>query len=173
VEHVVRLQPFQREDLALIEPWFCDVETQRWLGGPDWPRLILDLADRPLGEFRGAWETGRFHWLAWVGDDPVGYLDCGTYDRRTTWNGEKVVGSIEVPSGALALTVAPACRRSGYGRRMLAALLEAPEVADIGLFDGGVEPENVPCGACLKSAGFRQQNLDADFEGMLYFVRDR
>jgi hypothetical protein len=36
---------------------------------------MLDLADRPLGEFRGAVETGRFRWLAWVDDVAVGYID--------------------------------------------------------------------------------------------------
>ena len=80
-----------------------------------------------------------------------------------------------MPSGGLALTVSPRCRRVGYGREMLNALFEAPEVADIQLFFlvGGVEPENVPCVACLKAAGFSQQDREPDFEGMVYFVRRR
>ena len=69
------LRPFIRDQLVLVEPWFLDAETNRWLGGPDWPRLMLDLADRPLGEFRGALETGRYRWLAWTSDRPVGYND--------------------------------------------------------------------------------------------------
>jgi hypothetical protein len=46
------LRAFEREQLALVEPWFLDSETNRWLGGPDWPRLMRNLADRALGEFR-------------------------------------------------------------------------------------------------------------------------
>jgi ribosomal protein S18 acetylase RimI-like enzyme len=169
----VQLRRFRPEELFLIEPWFLDPETERWLGGPHWPRLMLDLADRPFDEFRGAMETGRFHWLAWVGDAAVGYIDCGTYDRWTTWDGARVVGAIDVPSGALAFTVPPACRGLGYGRQVLCALFEAPEVADIALFGGGVEPENVASIACLRAAGFSQENEEPDFEGIVYFVRRR
>jgi hypothetical protein len=48
---------------------------------------MLDRADPPLGEFRGAAETGRYRWLAWDRGTAVGYIDCGTYDRWTTWEG--------------------------------------------------------------------------------------
>jgi GNAT superfamily N-acetyltransferase len=170
---VVELRPFQRQELPFVEPWFSDAETQRWLGGPNWPRKMLDLADRPLGEFRGALETGRFRWLAWHGETPVGYIDCGTFDRWTTWDGATVTRTIEVPSGGLALTVAPAYRRLGYGRQMLSALFEAAEVADIELFGGGVEPENVRCLACLAAAGFSQEDKEPDFEGIVYFIKRR
>jgi aryl-alcohol dehydrogenase-like predicted oxidoreductase len=62
------LRPFRRDQLPLARPWFADADTERWLGGPRWPDLVLDLADSPLGEFRGAIETGRYEWLAWEGD---------------------------------------------------------------------------------------------------------
>ena len=170
---MIELRRFTRRELPQIEPWFSDDETQRWLGGPEWPRRMLDLAERPLDEFRGAVETGRFRWLAWREGVPLGYLDCGTYDRWTTWDGDEVVATIDVPSGALAFTVAPAYRRLGYGRQILNALFEAPEVSDIELFGGGVEPENVSSVACLRAAGFSQMEQDPDYEGMLHFVRRR
>jgi hypothetical protein len=47
-------------------------------GWTRWPRLALDLQHRPLGEFRGAIETGRYRWLAWERDKAIGYIDCGT-----------------------------------------------------------------------------------------------
>ena len=78
-----------------------------------------------------------------------------------------------MPSGAVAFTVAPARRRLGYGKLILQALFDAPEVADIELIGGGVEPENVASIACLRSAGFSQENKEPDFEGMVYFVRRR
>jgi hypothetical protein len=56
----VHLRSFQAQELPLVEPWFLNDETKRWLGDPDWLRSMLDLADRPLGEFRAAMETGRF-----------------------------------------------------------------------------------------------------------------
>jgi hypothetical protein len=33
----LQLRPFEREHLPLVEPWFADAATQRWLGGPAWP----------------------------------------------------------------------------------------------------------------------------------------
>jgi hypothetical protein len=45
---------------------------------------MLDLADAPLGIFRGAVETGRYRWLGWEDRRAVGYIDCGTHDRWTT-----------------------------------------------------------------------------------------
>lgn len=84
---MLRLRPFRQRQLALTDRWFADADTRRWLGGPGWPGLILDLHKRPLGEYRGAVETGRYSWLAWDGDTAVGYVGCDTYDRCTTWDG--------------------------------------------------------------------------------------
>jgi hypothetical protein len=55
------LRPFERHQLPLAGPWFEDAETNRWLGGPRWPQLILGIAGRPLGNYRGANETGRYN----------------------------------------------------------------------------------------------------------------
>lgn len=52
----LELRPFTREELSLFEPWFQDAETRHSLGGPDCPRQLLGLGDRPLGEFR--WGDG-------------------------------------------------------------------------------------------------------------------
>jgi RimJ/RimL family protein N-acetyltransferase len=141
------LRLFTRDHLALVEPWFLDAETNRWLGGPDWPRLMLDLADRPLGEFRGALQTGRYRWLAWASDRPVGYIDCGSYDRWTTWEGgprgRGVIATIGVPSGAIAFVVDPDFRRRGYCTAMIGLLFKLAELAHIELLAAGVEPDNV------------------------------
>ena len=98
----------------------------------------------PLGEFRGARETGRFRWLAWEGEAPVGYLDCGTFDRWTTWETDDIAETVDVPSGGLALTVGPVPPSNGLWPRMLNALFQAPEVADIQLFRGGVDRRTCP-----------------------------
>jgi hypothetical protein len=99
----VELLRFTRSQLPLVEAWFADPDTQRWLGGPSWPRQMLDLADAPLGVFRGAVETGRYRWLGWEEGRPVGYIDCGVHERWTTWEGGPagcgVLGEIPGPAG--------------------------------------------------------------------------
>jgi RimJ/RimL family protein N-acetyltransferase len=129
----VELRPFERQRLLLVEPWFTDGDTRRWLGGPAWPRQMLDLADRPLGEFRGAAETGRYRWLAWDQGTAVGYIDCGTCDRWTTWEGgpggRGVIEAIPIPAASISYVVDPALRRRGYCAAMVEAVMTRPERA--------------------------------------------
>jgi RimJ/RimL family protein N-acetyltransferase len=170
----LRLQPFEAGQLHLVEPWFNDAETQRWLGGPQWPRQMLDLMTRPLGEYRGARETGRFRWLAWEHEEAVGYIDCGTYDRWTTWEGEEggqgVIAVIAVPSASITYVVDPALRGRGHCTGMIEELMRQPELAQIRLFGAGVEPDNLPSVGCLVSAGFEPLGVEPDWQGMLYYV---
>ena len=167
------LRPLTADDLPIAIPWFDDPETQHQLGGRNWLKNAVAMADAPLGKFRGATETGRYRWLALDGDLPLGYIDCGAYDRWTTWDGERVVASIEVPCAAIAYVVDPAIRRRGYGRQILETLFEAPEVARVELFGAGEDPDNVASIRCLKAAAYVQENEEPDFEGMLYLLRRR
>jgi RimJ/RimL family protein N-acetyltransferase len=171
----LRLLPFEASQLHLVEPWFDDPDTRRWLGGPGWPRQMLGLMGRPLGEYRGARETGRFRWLAWEHAAPVGYIDCGTYDRWTTWEGgdggRGVVSVISVPSASISYVVDPKLRGRGRCARMIAALTSQPELALIRLFAAGVEPDNLPSIRCLVSAGFEPLDAEPDWERMIYYVK--
>jgi RimJ/RimL family protein N-acetyltransferase len=173
----LELRPFTANQLPLVEPWFEDGETQRWLGGPQWPRMMLKLADSPLGEFRGAQETGRHLFLAWDEGAPVGYIDCGTFDRWATWeggpDGRGVVSAIDEPSGDMAYVTDPARRRQGYGVAMILALMEAPELRHVALFAAGIEPENTASVGCLRSAGYQPLDPVSDWEGIVYYVRRR
>jgi RimJ/RimL family protein N-acetyltransferase len=173
----LRLRPFERAQLPLAEPWFTDADTQRWLGGPHWPRQMLDLADRPLGEFRGAAETGRYRWLAWEGDTAVGYIDCGTYDRWTTWDGGpgggRVTGTIDLPAGSISYVVDPALRCRGYATAMITAAMTMPELAHVALFTAGIEPANTASAGCLIKAGFEPLHSGPDWEGIVYYARFR
>ena len=170
----VVLRPLEAEQLPLVEPWFGEVETNRWLGGPQWPAQMLELASRPLGEFRGAQETGNYRWLAWDLGRAIGYIDCGTFDRWTTWNGDGnapgVTDTIHVPSGSIAFVVDPVMRGSGYATAMLFGLVGLPELAEIDLFGAGVEPANRASIRSLKKAGFSPLDETPDFEGFVYFV---
>ena len=172
----MRLRTFERQQLPLARPWFADADTQRWLGGPGWPQLVLDLAGRPLDEYRGAVETGRFNWLAWEDDTEtaVGYIGCGTYDRWTTWDGGRgVTGAIGVPAANISYVVDPALRRQGYGTSVIAALLTCPELAHVSLFVAGVEPANTGSVSCLLQNGFHPLDPTPDWEGTVFYARAR
>lgn len=171
------LRPFARDQLAVVEPWFADPETQEWLGDPEWPRMALELADAPLGEFRGAQETGRYQYTAWDGDLPVGYIDCGTSDRWTTWEGgpggRGVVHVIDEVSAGMAFVTAPTLRGRGYGTAMLRALVEDPALSHVVLFAAGTEPENTASVRCLVSAEFAPLDPEPDWEGFVYYAKRR
>lgn len=173
----VDLQPVIREQLPLVETWFEDPDTQLWLGGPGWLRAALDRTKASLGIFRGAQETGRYRFLAWEDDRPVGFIDCGTYDKWVTWEGgpggRGVLEAIDVSSGAIAYVVDPAMRGRGYGVGMISSLMEVPELAPIELFAAGVEPDNVASVRCLVAAGFTPLDPEPDWEGIVYYTKRR
>lgn len=170
----IQLRPFKQDNLPLVEPWFADTDTERWLGGPGWPRQMLDLTDRPLGEFRGAMETGRHRWLAWRHDTAVGYIDCGTYDRWTTWEGgpggRGVISTIYLPAGNISYAVDPAHRHRGYCVAMITAAMAMPQLAHIALFTAGAEPTNAASVRCLLKAGFQPLDPEPDWEGIVYYT---
>ncbi|HZU75023.1 MAG TPA: GNAT family N-acetyltransferase [Acidimicrobiales bacterium] len=173
----VTLQVARRADLPLIQGWFHDEATRRFLGGPGWPALMFDLLERPLGEFRGMRETGRHRWLAWDDGRAVGWIDSGTYDRWATWEGgaggRGVVSSIAVPSACLGYVVDPALRGQGYATSMIEAVLERPELSEIELFVAGIQPENVASVRAATSAGFVPLDPEPDWEGFVYWARHR
>jgi RimJ/RimL family protein N-acetyltransferase len=175
-DQTVALTPFSRADLGIVEPWFEDPQTRRFLGDSGWPGRMLELDDRRVvgEEFRGARQTGTYRYLARAGGVPVGYVDCGTFDRWTICeqgSGGVLVGdSIDVPAGSIAFVIDPDFRLRGFGTAMVGALLDRPELGEVELFGAGVEPENVASVGCLRAAGFRLQAEEPDFEGMLYYL---
>ena len=81
VDSVV-LRRLTTQDLPAIVGWFEDTDTSRFLGGPDWPAAMLANAERAVGtDFRGARQIAADHFLALADGIPVGYVDCGTFDR--------------------------------------------------------------------------------------------
>jgi RimJ/RimL family protein N-acetyltransferase len=115
--------------------------------------------------------------LAWDKDVPVGYVDCGTFDRWATWEGgpggRGVVDVIDEPSGAIAYVTDPAQRRKGYGAQMILALMAMDALDHVSLFAAGIEPENTASVRCLLSAGFEPLDPTADWEGIVYYARRR
>lgn len=172
---VLTLRPLTPGDLPGIVAWFEDPDTERFLGGPEWPAAMLANADRSIGTtFRGAAQTGAHHYLALAADNPVGYIDCGTFDRCTVYAGEGpdgpiITDSIDVATESIAFVIDPQVRRRGLGRVMLTALPQRPELAFVELFEAGVEPANTASRRCLEAAGFRVSCEEPDYEGMLYY----
>ncbi len=171
----VRLQAFTRADLRVVDPWFRDPDTRRYLGGAEWPRRMLELGDGVVGqEFRGAIQTGAYRYLARADGCPVGYVDCGTFDRCTVYAGEGPEGpliteSIEVATGSVAFVVDPRVRRRGLGWAMIGALIRRPELGFVELFEAGVDRDNVASRRCLEAVGFALHAEQPDSEGMLYY----
>jgi RimJ/RimL family protein N-acetyltransferase len=179
VTNPVILRPLTSAELPVVRPWFADPDTRRFLGGPEWPARMLELGQRTVGqEFRGATQTGAVHYLATRAGQPVGYLDCGTFDRWAVYDATNpdapiIRDTLDVPTGYLALCVDPARRGQGIGRAGIDALLRRPELAAVQRFAAGVEPANLACRRCLRGAGFHPFTPEPDFEDMLYYVRDR
>lgn len=171
----VGLRRLTTRDLPAIAGWFQDPDTSRFLGGPDWPAAILANAQRAVGtSFRGAWQTAADHFLALAAGVPVGYVDCGTFDRRAVYGGEGQDGpitleTIEAITGAIAFTTDPARRREGLATLMIRALIDHPDLSTVELFEAGVEPENHASRRTLEAAGFHLRSPEPDCEEMLYY----
>ena len=107
----------------------------------------------------------------------MGYIDSGTLDRWTTWEGglqgRGVIDTIPVPSAAITYVVVPAQRRRGYATALLEALLALSDLAHIQLFAAGVETDNIGSVGCLLRAGFGPLDPDPDWEGIVYYVLHR
>jgi RimJ/RimL family protein N-acetyltransferase len=170
----VALRRFAREDLPSVEPWFLDPDTRRFLGGPEWPALMLAREGLVGEKFRGATQTAAYRYVAHTAGRPFGYVDCGTFDRCTLYGGEDsngpiILETLEVTTAAIAFVVDPEQRRRGLGQAMIAALLSRPELRHTQLFEAGVEPENIASRRCLEASGFRLRSERPDFEGMLQY----
>ena len=119
-------------------------------------------------------QTGAFRYLADIDRRPLGYVDCGTFDRCAVYGGEGpggpiVTEAVEVVTGSIAFAVDPDQRRGGLGWAVIQALMLRSELARVQLFEAGVEPENVGSRRCLEAAGFRLRSDQPDFDGMLYY----
>jgi RimJ/RimL family protein N-acetyltransferase len=171
----VVLRPLTRRDLAAITPWFEDPDTRRFLGGPQWPAAMLTHGDRSVGTtFRGARQTGAHRYVALAAGVPVGYIDCGTFDRCTVYGGEGpngpiILDTIEAVTGSIAFVIDPARRRQRLATGMILALTHHPDLTAVELFEAGVEPENHGSRGALEAAGFRLRSPVPDCEGMLYY----
>ncbi|MBM2621402.1 GNAT family N-acetyltransferase [Actinoplanes sp. LDG1-06] len=172
----VELVPFTEDLLPAVQVWFYDAEVQRWLGGPDWPAREFDHGREGFGEeFRGRLVLRSHSWVALDGRGvPVAHIGGEVYDRwcryRETPAGP-VVDRIEPgPSLGFAYVVDPGQRLRGYGTSTVLAMIGAAEVADVVVFAAGIEPDNTASVRCVAAAGFRAQDSEPDWEGIVHHV---
>jgi RimJ/RimL family protein N-acetyltransferase len=145
----IGLRPLRRADCDRMGAWFADADTNRWLGGAEWPLEVLALCDPA---------SGRFAYAAVSGDELVGLVDVECYaDRRAS----------------MAIVVAPGLRRQGVGRKILDQVLEQPDLAHILEFFGGVEVGNIASQRLITAAGFLAMQDGPDEEGFTYYARRR
>jgi len=144
--------PLDRMLIQEVEPWFDDVETQRYLGDRSWIRRELDLvATQPGTEFRGRTIKSRLAWVVRTHATSVAFVVVERYSDA---------------SAGLAFVVAPTHRGRGLGRAMLLALDSRPELAGVARLIGGIEPDNVRARRMVESAGFTVAETP-DHEGIL------
>jgi RimJ/RimL family protein N-acetyltransferase len=137
------LRELTASDLQLVEPWFAEYDTQRWLGDQAWPRQLLRHV---------ALSADRFGYAALQNGVVVGMADVERYrDGR----------------------VAPGYRRLGVGTAMAGALTERPELADVIEFIAGVEEGNLASAALMTRAGFQKVTDETDANGFTYFALRR
>ena len=171
----VVLRRLTTQYLPAIVGWFQDRDTSRFLGGPEWPAAMLAHAERAVGtDFRGARQTAADHFLALADGVPVGYVDCGTFDRCAVYGGEGddgpiILETIEAVTGAIAFTIDPARRREGLATLMIGALIDHPDLSTVELFEAGVEPENHASRRTLEACAFHLRSPEPDCEEMLYY----
>ena len=134
----LQLRPLSEADVAKLEPWYQDPETQRRLDSGDWPRRLLQLLQsQPGSEFRGRRVSARWAWVAWEAEQPLALVDVEVYDAS---------------EATVAMCVAPERRGRGYGKRAMQALLRQPELAGLALAIE-VEPDNLPALALCLALG--------------------
>jgi RimJ/RimL family protein N-acetyltransferase len=133
-----------KQGLSEYETWFADAELRRRIERPT--RVWFDYVRQT---------PGCFSWLIYEDGIAVGQVQMDTYPDQTA---------------TLGLVVKPQLRRQGYGKRILSALLERDEVAQLYRLEATIEPNNTASLRCFESAGFRQQGAEPDAEGFLHFV---
>ncbi|MGY1699920.1 GNAT family N-acetyltransferase [Geodermatophilus sp. SYSU D00766] len=168
----VRLAPFEPEHLPGLLPWFDDPETQRRLGGRDWPAREFALRSTVwTDEFRGRRVLRSCTFVA-LDDDGVVVAQVGgdVYDRWTVWDPatERVLATDPRRTMGAAYVVAPSRRGRGIGAATLRALVAAPETADVEQFVLGIEPDNTASLRAAAAAGFTALTTEPDAEDVVY-----
>jgi RimJ/RimL family protein N-acetyltransferase len=135
---MLQFQPLRGDLLDLVDCWFDDQQTRRWLGGRGWAAASMALADPPNGR----------HVLGAFRDSTL----VGMLDVECTPDG----------SASFALVVDPQCRREGLGKQMIRTMLHHPLFARVTRFWCGVEDGNVASARLTLSCGFVPVSMSSE-----------
>jgi ribosomal protein S18 acetylase RimI-like enzyme len=122
-------RPLRADDLPVVEPWFDDPDTRRWLGGREWPGRLLRLARAP----------DRLAVVYLLDRAPVALLDL---ERLAPAN------------AAIAIVVSPAHRRRRVAATVLGTLFALAEVDGVDQIVAEVERGNTAAQRLVRAAGF-------------------
>jgi RimJ/RimL family protein N-acetyltransferase len=176
----VSLHPITADGVRRIEHWFDDPEVRHRLGPRFWIHRELRLiAERPGTTFRGMAVLRSYGWV--VLDDAavaVAFIGGDVYDRWVRDLGNGPSGPLLADEDrrramGLGYVVDPLRRGHGFGRAAIAAVMGSTDVQDVETFFCGVDADNEASKRCAVAAGFRLIDAQPDFEGMLYFRRER
>jgi RimJ/RimL family protein N-acetyltransferase len=150
------LRAFTDDDLPVVERWFDHPGTEAFLGGRDWPRLVLRLQGH-VGDAAGGppWTVSRTSWVGVVDGEIVGLVDLEVYDDG---------------DASLALVVDPERRGEGHGRAILSALEHLQETRAVTRLYGFVTPRNTASIRCLLAVGY-QRTRRPDLDGFIEFSK--
>jgi RimJ/RimL family protein N-acetyltransferase len=139
--------PVDEPGLHLLQSWFEDDEFEQHYYRPTdtWLEYVCN-------------KPGVHAWIIYEDGVPVGHLQLDTEADGT---------------GYVGLVVKPELRSRGYGKRILRALLDRPEVRWLKRIVGTAEADNVASHRCLQATGFLQQGSEPDEEGFLTFVYNK
>lgn len=143
----IDLRPCQSEHLPIFQSWFQDEELNRRVEGLS-QRYLDYVATTPR----------QYACVAYEYDVAVGFIVFGLEDAAPA---------------SFMFFVRPDLRHQGYGKRILARALAAPEVADIDVWEAGIEPDNTASRRCVEAIGFTAQGRDPDWPDFLRYVYDR
>lgn len=139
------LRDFRAGDVPAVEPWFDDLDTERWLGGRDWPSMVLRAsATLPRARTFLACRAGR----------PLVLLG---FDVE------------EDGRAGISYVTNPQARRRGHATAVLRLMLPLAAQAGARCLVAGVEAGNASSEALLRRLGFRPQG-PCDADGFSYFI---
>jgi GNAT superfamily N-acetyltransferase len=142
----------------LIEDWFDDADTVRFVGGLDWLASTLRF-ERPADSqpVDGDEPVAHHAWLALAGEQPVALVDVLSYRDG---------------SASMKMTVAPTRRKLGLGKAVLHAVWRLPEMKDITEVFGYVDTRHHAAVRLAESSGFVATGA-AKADGEVLFRRRR
>ncbi len=124
----------------LIEDWFDDADTVRFVGGLDWLASTLRF-ERPADTqpVDGEDPVAHHAWLALAGKQPVALVDVLSYGDG---------------SASMKMTVAPTRRKLGLGKAVLHAVWRLPEMKDVTEVFGYVDAQHNAAVRLAEASGF-------------------